>query len=269
MKETRYFYVPNASANSELPEEEAQHALRVLRLVAGDSIILIDGEGGFHEAEVTATDKRHCHYSIVRSLPQERLWTPRLHIAVAPTKNIDRMEWFVEKAVEIGVDEISFLNCQFSERRNLRLDRMEKIAISAMKQSRKAWKPVLNDMEDFTSFISRVSTTETDRFICHCYEESDIAAFLQQEGLPAAERTMGLSEEEKLPDSSIQEKRLLSGSLSRDRDTVVMVGPEGDFSIEEVAHAETIGFHPVSLGDSRLRTETAALVAVHLMRLFT
>ena len=254
MKETRYFYTPNALESNELPEEEAQHALRVLRLVAGDDIMLMDGQGTFYEAEVTATDKRHCHYSILRELPQERLWTPWLHIAVAPTKNIDRMEWFVEKAVEIGVDEISFLNCQYSERRNLRIDRMEKIVVSAMKQSRKAWKTQVNEMVDFSSFVQKMKDDDANRFICHCYEESDITQALADKG--GASPTM--------PNRKI----LLRDALTQGRDAVVLVGPEGDFSIDEVADAEKLGFQPVSLGDSRLRTETAALVAVHLMRLF-
>ena len=257
MKETRYFYVPDAAETTSLPDEEAQHALRVLRLCAGDEIVLIDGCGLFYDAEVTATDKRHCHYSIKQVLPQERLWMPHLHIAVAPTKNIDRIEWFVEKAVEIGVDEISFLNCQFSERRNIRNDRVEKIVVAAMKQSRKAWKTKVNEMEDFSSFIKRVNGIDTHKFICHCYDENDIASLIQSNGW--------------LSDTgmTLPSKLLLRDVLAKNHDAVVMVGPEGDFSVDEVGQAEISGFRPVSLGDSRLRTETAALVAVHLMRLFT
>ncbi len=257
MKETRYFFVPQANENTELPDEEAQHALKVLRLTAGDDIVLIDGCGHFYEAEVTATDKRHCHYSIKQVLPQERLWTPHLHIAVAPTKNIDRIEWFVEKAVEIGVDEISFLNCQFSERRNIRTDRIEKIVVAAMKQSRKAWKTQVNELEDFDSFLSRVSRADCDKFICHCYDESDIAKAKQNNGLAMTTAQTNST------------KSLLRDVLAKGRHTIVMVGPEGDFSVDEVARAELNGCSSVSLGDSRLRTETAALVAVHLMRLFT
>ena len=256
MKETRYFYVPEANENSELPDEEAQHALKVLRLSAGDDIVLIDGCGHFYDAEVTATDKRHCHYSIKKVLPQERLWTPHLHMAVAPTKNIDRIEWFVEKAVEIGVDEISFLNCQFSERRNIRTDRIEKIVVSAMKQSRKAWKTQVNEMADFQSFLTRLGSAPVDKYICHCYDENDIVNAILQQQTP----------QEK--DASNTEKELLRDALVNGNNAVVLVGPEGDFSVEEVVRAEMSGFLPVSLGDSRLRTETAALVAVHLMRLF-
>lgn len=257
MKETRYFYVPEANEKTELPDEEAQHALKVLRLTAGDDIVLIDGCGHFYGAEVTATDKRHCHYSIKQVMPQERLWTSHLHIAVAPTKNIDRIEWFMEKAVEIGVDEISFLNCQFSERRNIRTDRIEKIVVAALKQSRKAWKTKVNEIENFDSFLSRVNENNVDRFICHCYNETDIA--LAKKGAQ-----INLDAEISVPD-----KPLLRDLITKGRDTVVMVGPEGDFSIDEVVRAETMGCRPVSLGDSRLRTETAALVAVHLMRLFS
>ena len=256
MKETRFFYVPDATETTLLPDEEALHALKVLRLSTGDDIVLIDGCGHFYDAEVTATDKRHCHYSIKQVLPQERLWMPHLHIAVAPTKNIDRIEWFVEKAVEIGVDEITFLNCQFSERRNIRIDRIEKIVVAAMKQSRKAWKTQVNEMEDFDSFLSRVNDDNVDRFICHCYNEADISVAKQNAQINQNNAT------------SVPEKPLLRDLMAKGRDTVVMVGPEGDFSIDEVVRAEAEGSRPVSLGDSRLRTETAALVAVHLMRLF-
>ena len=256
MKETRFFYIPNAADSSELPEEEAQHALRVLRLTPGDDMMLIDGEGHFYEAEVSATDKKHCHYSIRQVLPQQRLWQPHLHIAVAPTKNIDRIEWMVEKAVEIGVDEISFLNCQFSERRNIRTDRIEKIVVSAMKQSRKAWKTQVNEMVDFHSFLIRMNTAATDKFICHCYDEDDILNAFRQQPTPMSDVV------------SKATKVLLRDALMKGNNAVVMVGPEGDFSVDEVVRAEMSGFLPVSLGDSRLRTETAALVAVHLMRLF-
>lgn len=252
MKETRYFYVPDAAVRQELPEEEAQHAIRVLRLEVGEDIMLIDGCGAFYEAEVTATDKRHCHYSIRKTLPQQKLWTPHLHIAVAPTKNIDRVEWFVEKAVEIGVDEISFLNCQFSERRNIRIDRIEKIVVSAMKQSRKAWKTKVNELEDFKSFIKTNGMEYKNRFICHCFDEQDIARSMNNQYKDCLSHT----------------KPLLRDVITANHDTLVLVGPEGDFSIEEVVLAESTGYQSVSLGDSRLRTETAGLVAVHLMRLF-
>ena len=155
MKETRYFYTPDAQISQELPEEEAAHAVRVLRLQAGDEMMLMDGQGDFYRAEVTMASQKHCLYRIIEILPQQPQWKGHLHLAIAPTKMMERMEWLVEKAVEIGVDEISFLNCQFSERKVLKLPRVDKIAISAMKQSRKAWKPIVNDMVDFETFVNR------------------------------------------------------------------------------------------------------------------
>lgn len=238
MKEVRYFYVPGAANVNELPEEEAAHALRVLRLTEGDEIMLMDGEGTFYRAVIDAADKRHCCYSITEALPQQRQWNPHLHLAMAPTKNMDRIEWLAEKATEIGFDELTFLRCQFSERTEVKLPRIDKIIISAVKQSRKAYRPQLNAMTPFKDFIRQ--PFRGDKYICHCYEQEDLQAKLE-----------------------------LKDVLQAGHDCVVMIGPEGDFSIDEVKQAMQAGFVPVSLGKSRLRTETAALVAVHLMNLKT
>ncbi len=244
MKEVRFFYVPNASSVNELPEEEAQHAVRVLRMEMGDEMMLMDGEGIFYRAIVTEATKKRCLYRIEETLPQERQWLPHLHLAMAPTKNMDRTEWFAEKATEIGFDELTFLRCRWSERTVIKTERVEKILVSAMKQSHKAWKPILNEMVDFKAFLQEIKERENrngkvmQKFICHCYEE---------EGLG--------------------EKVALKDALKSGEDVLVMVGPEGDFSIDEVKMAEANGFQSVSLGKSRLRTETAALVAVHLMNL--
>lgn len=244
MKEVRFFYVPNASSVNELPEEEAQHAVRVLRMEMGDEMMLMDGEGIFYRSIVTEATKKRCLYRIEETLPQERQWQPHLHLAMAPTKNMDRTEWFAEKATEIGFDELTFLRCRWSERIVIKTERVEKILVSAMKQSHKAWKPILNEMVDFKAFLQEIKERENrngkvmQKFICHCYEE---------EGLG--------------------EKVALKDALKSGEDVLVMVGPEGDFSIDEVKMAEANGFQSVSLGKSRLRTETAALVAVHLMNL--
>ena len=171
-------------------------------------------------------------------MPQQPDWKGHLHLAMAPTKLMDRVEWFAEKATEIGFDELSFLDCQFSERRVVKEERIDKILISAMKQSHKAWKPQLNGMQRFRDFINQ--EREGDKFICHCYEESDIG-----DG----------------------EKPLLFDVLREGVPTTVLIGPEGDFSIEEVKYALQNGYKSVTLGRSRLRTETAALVAVHMMQL--
>lgn len=238
MKEVRYFYVPNAAQETELPQEEATHALRVLRLKAGDEIFLMDGEGAFYRAQVSLATNKRCIYEILESMPQQRAWQGHIHLAIAPTKMMDRIEWMTEKATEIGFDEISFLNCKFSERKNLRADRIEKIVISAVKQSHKAWKPVVNDMQSFKDFIT--TPRPGRKFICHCYEEVEKKDFF----------------------SELQ--KTWTAEQPEDADITVLVGPEGDFSIDEVRLALENGYESVSLGTSRLRTETAGLVAVHM-----
>lgn len=238
MKEVRYFYVPNAAQETELPQEEATHALRVLRLKAGDEIFLMDGEGAFYRAQVSLATNKRCIYEILESMPQQRAWQGHIHLAIAPTKMMDRIEWMTEKATEIGFDEISFLNCKFSERKNLRADRIEKIVISAVKQSHKAWKPVVNDMQSFKDFIT--TPRPGRKFICHCYEEVEKTDFFSELQKP------------------------WTAEQPEDADITVLVGPEGDFSIDEVRLALENGYESVSLGTSRLRTETAGLVAVHM-----
>jgi len=236
MKEARYFFVPDAAHQTELPVEEAMHATRVLRLKAGDEIFLMDGVGNYYRAQVTIAATHHCYYEILEHLPQEPEWKGHLHLAIAPTKMMDRMEWFVEKATEIGVDEISFLNCKFSERKLLKLPRLEKIVISAVKQSHKAWNPVLHEMVSFKDFIRQ--PREGRKFIAHCYDQ-----------IP---RTYLFDE---LRKSTAPEE------------LTVMIGPEGDFSIDEVKDAVEAGYQSVHLGTSRLRTETAGLSAVMMMRI--
>ena len=236
MKETRYFYVPDAAHLQELPSDEASHAVRVLRLGTGDELMLMDGQGCFYRAEVTVASNHHCMYAIQETLPQERPWQGHIHLAIAPTKLIDRMEWMIEKAVEIGIDEITFLDCKFSERKVVKMERLDKIAVSAMKQSRKAWKPVLHEMTSFKDFIT--ADRGGDKYIAHCYEE--------------VERTF-LFDELK--------------ALAATEDVTILIGPEGDFSMDEVKDALAQGYHSVHLGTSRLRTETAGLAAVMMAQL--
>ena len=235
MKETRYFFVPDAAHQQELPQDEAMHAMRVLRLKSGDELFLMDGEGYFYRAQVTIAATRNCYYEILETLPQEPQWHGRLHLAIAPTKMLDRIEWMLEKATEVGIDEVSFLNCAFSERKLLKLPRLEKIVVSAVKQSRKAWKPELHEMMNFKKFIA--AHTEGPRYIAHCYDE-----------IPRVNLFDQLSQQ-------------------KSDDALVLVGPEGDFSIEEVRQAVDAGFVSVDLGRSRLRTETAGLAAVMMMHL--
>lgn len=239
MKEVRYFYVPDAANQVELPAEEATHALRVLRLKGGDEIFLMDGEGSFYRAEVTAASSKRCLYEIKENMPQERAWKGHIHLAIAPTKMMERIEWMAEKATEIGFDELSFLNCQFSERKVVKTPRIDKIVISAVKQSHKAWKPVVNELESFKEFIQ--TPRPGRKFICHCYEEVEKKDFFLE--------ISSLSDDADGKDAA---------------DITVLVGPEGDFSIDEVRLAIENGYESVSLGTSRLRTETAGLVAVHM-----
>lgn len=236
MKETRYFYVPQAAQMSELPQDEASHAVKVLRMDSGDEMMLMDGAGTFYRAVVTVASNHHCMYAIQETLPQQRPWQGHIHLAIAPTKLMDRMEWMVEKAVEIGVDEITFLDCRFSERKVVKTERLDKIVVSAMKQSRKAWKTELYGMTSFKDFIS--AKTEEARYIAHCYEEVECKSLFDElRRLPAAERV------------------------------TILVGPEGDFSIDEVREAVAQGYQSVHLGNSRLRTETAGLAAVMMAQL--
>lgn len=226
------FYTPDIRTKAELPEEEAQHCIRVLRLTTRDEITLTDGKGNFYRAEISAASNKRCLVNIIETVYQQPLWPCHLHIAMAPTKNMDRNEWFAEKATEIGFDELTFLNCRFSERKVIKTERIEKILVSAMKQSLKARLPQLNEMTDFDKFIARDFNGQ--KFIAHCYEG---------------------------------EKPLLRDALHKGEDALVLIGPEGDFSEEEVKKAIEKGFIPISLGKSRLRTETAALVACHTMNL--
>jgi 16S rRNA (uracil1498-N3)-methyltransferase len=236
MKEVRFFYVPDALTTNELPADEAMHALRVLRLKIGDEMMLMDGQGNYYKAEVTLAHTKHCMYEIKEQLPQPRQWQGHLHLAVAPTKMMERMEWLIEKAVEVGVDEISFLNCMFSERRLVKIARAEKIMIAAVKQSHKAWKTQLNEVTSFDDFISM--SRGGRKYIAHCYDE--------------------------IPRTNLfDELRKPSGT----EDATVMIGPEGDFSVDEVRKAIAAGYVSVDLGESRLRTETAGLAAVMMMQL--
>lgn len=233
MKEVRFFYVPSAPNMTELPMEEAMHALRVLRLKSGDEMFLMDGEGNFYRAEVTIAATKRCMYEIKETLPQAKMWKGNIHVAIAPTKVMDRIEWFCEKATEIGVDEITFLNCKFSERKVMRTVRLDKIVVAAVKQSHKPWKPSLNAMVSFKDFVT--TPRGGRKYIAHCYEE--------------IERKDFFTEVYRLAD------------IDGGEDVTVLIGPEGDFSIDEVRLAVENGYESVTLGASRLRTETAALYA--------
>lgn len=238
MKEVRFFFVPQASSSDELPAEEAQHAIRVLRLSEGDGIVLMDGCGTFYEAEVSMVASKRCFYKIVNAIPQQKPWSGNVCLAIAPTKMMERMEWMAEKATEIGFDELAFLECKFSERRVVKTPRVEKIVVSAVKQSRKGWMPRVDELTPFKSFVT--SPRPGRKYICHCYDEVERVSLFDELRKPFADGN---------------------------DDVTILVGPEGDFSINEVKMAVEAGYVSVSLGESRLRTETAGLMAVTMAQL--
>ncbi len=236
MKETRFFYAPDAAETAELPADEANHALKVLRLKAGDELLLMDGRGHIYRAEITQATGRRCLYRILDTTSVEPQWAGHVRLAIAPTKMNERMEWLAEKATEVGIDELMFLNCQYSERRVLKTERIERVVVAAAKQSHKAYMPAVRELAPFRRFISE--HTSGHRYIAHCYQEVERVNLFDQ----------------------------LCGLQPSD-DTLVLVGPEGDFSIDEVREAVAAGFVSVDLGESRLRTETAGLTAVIMMQL--
>jgi 16S rRNA (uracil1498-N3)-methyltransferase len=217
-----------------LDEEESRHLLAALRRKVGDPLQVTDGLGFFYETEISETGKRHAVARIISktAAPAERPF--KLHIAIAPTKHMERLEWFLEKATEIGIDEITPLLCKRSERETIRHDRLEKILVSAMKQSLRAGLPKLNALTRFQDFAK--SANEADKLIAWCADEP-------------------------LPH--------LSGKITGTKDIVIAIGPEGDFSADEIKSALDNGFSGVSLGTARLRTETAGLLAVSAVNLQT
>ena len=214
-------------------DEEAHHCTQVLRKRVGDGVTFIDGKGWFYEGEIVRIEKKICTLHITNRREDTNHWNTPIHVAIAPTKNIDRFEWFLEKATEIGIDTITPLLCEHSERKNIRLDRLEKILVAATKQSLKASLPVLNDLTSFSEFIMS-PPQHSQQFIAYLGEVASLHlkdAYQQREAV------------------------------------TVMIGPEGDFSPQEIQKALAQGFKGVSLGNSRLRTETAGVVACHILHL--
>lgn len=227
------FYTPGLAGNTyTLDETESKHCIRVLRLEKGDEIILVDGRGGFYTARITDPNPKRCFVEVIHSELNRGARIYGIHVAIAPTKNIERIEWFLEKATEIGIDRITPLLCRFSERKEIKTDRLEKVMISAMKQSLKAYLPRLDELTKFSDFIRQ--PFEGQQFIAHCDD---------------------------------QHRDLLKNLVEPGRHYQILIGPEGDFSPEEISIALKAGFRPVSLGESRLRTETAGVVACHTFNL--
>lgn len=227
------FYTPDISGDFyTLDETESKHCIKVLRLSEGDTIFLVDGKGGFFEAQITDTHPKKCTVRVIDKKFRYGHLNYELHIAIAPVKNIDRFEWFLEKCTEIGINEITPLLCRYSERKAIKEERLNKIITSAMKQSIKAYHPVLNPMNSFNEFIKK--PFEGAKYIAHC-------------------------------DNG--QKELLKDLVKKGESTLILIGPEGDFSKEEIDSAINCGFKEISLGNSRLRTETAGVVACHTVSL--
>lgn len=225
------FYQPGIPEGiSHLDPEESRHAIRVLRRIAGDPLKVTDGKGFFYSAKVVKADAKRCGFEILdkKESPKKNF---HIHIAIAPTKNADRIEWFVEKAIEIGIDEISFILCQNSERKVVNMERIAKIAISAMKQSYQAWLPTMNEIIPFDKIFN---LRADQKFVAYV---------------------------------DATNPQHLRSATQRNKNYLVLIGPEGDFSPGELASALQHGFQKVSLGPHRLRTETAGLVAVQVLGL--
>jgi 16S rRNA (uracil1498-N3)-methyltransferase len=223
------FYTPDISGKTfTLDENESKHCVRVLRLKKGDEINLVDGIGGFYTAQIVDDNPKSCELEVKKVVKDFEKRSYYFHLAIAPTKNPDRLEWLLEKAVEIGIDEFTPVICEHSERKKLNIDRLERIAIAAMKQSVKAYKPLINEAASFESFIARAHSNV--KLIAHCEELSE---------------------------------KTINKFYQKGKSVVCLIGPEGDFSRNEIQAAAKAGFEGITLGKSRLRTETAGLVVCH------
>ncbi len=227
----RFFYDNTISGDFHiLSEEESKHCTKVLRLKSGDEIFITDGKGNIFRSQIETIDHKRTSLRVVEQISEYNKLPYRLHIAVAPTKNNDRIEWFLEKATEIGISEITPIICKNSERKTIKIDRMNRIVESAMKQSYKAYHPIINEAIKFSDFIKHDNSEQ--KFIAHC-EEDGQRLYLANEVIPQ-------------------------------RSVTILIGPEGDFSPDEISSALK-NYIPVTLGNSRLRTETAALVACDIV----
>ena len=215
-----------------LSDEESRHAVKVLRLVEGDTLHITDGRGSLYRCEVASAHQKHCLVRVVEHFEEFEKMPYRLTMAVAPTKNIDRYEWFLEKATEIGVTEVVPIVGEHSERKVIKAEREEKVITAAVKQSLKAYHPHLAEITPFAKLVRAEFTGR--KFIAHCGD-------------------------------AVKEKRYLASTLRKGEDVMILIGPEGDFSPEEVQLAVANGFEEITLGTQRFRTETAAVVAVDMV----
>jgi len=240
------FYQPDLTQNEIfLKEEESKHCVRVLRMKIGDEVELVDGKGTSAIAKIIDDHSKRCLLNVINRKSHILNRTYKLHIAIAPTKNFERIEWFIEKAVEVGIDEISFIECKNSERIKVNMQRCEKVAISAMKQSKQFWLPKINDVRKSDEVMKGLSDEEL-KLIAFC--ETDIKQSLHSF----------------IPSSTKQ-----SNSQTTKQKITILIGPEGDFTKEEVELALKNNFKTVSFGENRLRTETAALYACMAINVLT
>ena len=226
----KVFYEPEIEKSLSLGEDESIHALKVLRLNKGDKIVVLDGKGGFFEAEIIGNVGKKCQLKLLNKTIEVQQKPFSVHLAIAPTKNIDRIEWMLEKCCEIGVDEVSFVKTEHSERKEIKLDRLRKITIAAMKQSGGTFLTKLNELISLNDFFQIQHNSVVQKYIGYVLPEKTVS---------------------------------LQTVFKKDSSYVFLIGPEGDFSKNEIQGAVKLGFIPVSLGSKRLRTETAGLVACH------
>lgn len=230
------FYTPDINSDTyTLSEDESKHCIKVLRLRMGDSIVLIDGKGGWYEATIKDDNQKSCVVDIVNTKKEYGKRNLHLHIAVAPTKNMNRLEWFTEKSTEIGIDEITPIDCQNIKRTVVKTERLHRVTISAIKQSYKSYLPKVNDMTEFSKLIADSNDYDGQKFIAHCYPSINA--------------------------KGEDNKTHIKNTYKKGGNALILIGPEGDFTQDEVALALSKGFEEISLGEGRLRTETAALYA--------
>jgi 16S rRNA (uracil1498-N3)-methyltransferase len=225
------FFDPAFEGSGLLNEAESKHCINVLRHKAGDTITVCNGKGFYFTCRIIVDHPKKCQLELIEARQFEKS-KYRIHLAVAPTKSVDRFEWMIEKAMELGIDEITPLLCHHSERKKIRTDRIERVVIAAMKQSLKAYLPKINELTSFDKFIK--TSQDGQAYIAHCYDT---------------------------------EKQALKQAYRPETNCILCIGPEGDFSEKEVELATKANFQAVSLGTSRLRTETAGVIACHTIHL--
>jgi 16S rRNA (uracil1498-N3)-methyltransferase len=225
------FYINDSIAGLlTFSEQESRHCVKALRLKAGDELYLTDGKGKLYKGKIKDNNLKACQIEVVEQILDYPQLPYRLHIGIAPTKNSDRLEWFVEKAVEIGITEITALSCEHSEHISVKADRMQRLMISSLKQSQRIDLPTFTPSVPFSDFVQKTQPHYAQKYIACCGEAAQNPPLLQKVCLPR-------------------------------QDTLILIGPEGDFSPKEIQHAINQGFIPISFGKFRLRTETAAVFA--------